>query len=78
MTDENSDKPEGQYHSFRRFRNRAISTDVLVTEREVSLARLLLFLCDTALNSDDQAYIDLYNEVKPIAESVLRRRPDGT
>ncbi len=58
----------------RSVRDRRVSKRVLAHNREVSLAKLLLRLCDTigAIDSD-QELLELYNDVKPIAESTLRK-----
>ncbi len=54
-------------------RDRNLSRAMLASPREVSLAKLLLSLCDHVGSGDyDQNFTDLYNEVKPIAEGVLR------
>lgn len=45
---------------------------MLPTEREVLLARLLIELCGT-LDWNDPAQERLYNDVKDLAETVLRR-----
>ncbi len=69
--------PEGKSHGqqFRRVRDRGVGREVLASAREVSLAKLLLRLCDHVGSGDyDQDFVKLYDSVKPIAESTLRRR----
>ncbi len=71
MPDEKHLKIAGQQTRTQRDRN--LSRAMLASSREVSLAKLLLRLCDTLVfEDDDQEYLDLYNDVKPIAEGVLR------
>ncbi len=54
-------------------RNRRISRALLVTEREMLLAQLLLLVADrVAQNDEDQDFLHLYNECKSFAEGVLR------
>ncbi len=67
MSDEESSQQR------RSVRDRRVSKRVLAHESQVSLAKLLLRLCDSigAVDSD-QELLDLYNEVKPIAERKLR------
>ncbi len=68
MDDENT---SGQQSRSQRPRN--LSRQMLATPREVSLAKLLLHLCNIVGAGDrDQEFLELYNEVKPIAEGVLR------
>lgn len=46
--------------------------------REVLLARLLLQVADRIAGEDeDQEFIQLYNEVKAIAEPVVREASNG-
>ncbi len=67
-------KTSGQ--QTRRVRDRSVGREVLASAREVSLAKLLLYLCDRLGAQDSsQEFVELYNSVKPIAESTLRRRP---
>ncbi len=48
------------------------------TQREVLLARMLLLVADRAAATDrDQNWIELYNEVKMIAEPLLRAAVEG-
>ncbi len=62
---------EGQQRRTVRDRNR--SQQVLATDREVLLARLLLRVCDIIPRQDaDQDFIDLYNQCKFLAEGVVR------
>lgn len=57
-------------------RNRFQSKRVLVSQREVLFARLLLRTADAIASKDrDQEFISLYNDIKAVAESTLR---DGT
>ncbi len=57
----------------RRVRDRTVSKRMLAHQSQMSLAKLLLRLCDTIASDDrDQEFLDLYNEVKPIAERKLR------
>ncbi len=54
-------------------RDRSVSRRMLAHQSQVSLAKLLLRLCDALGAGDrDQEFLDLYNEVKPIAERKLR------
>ncbi len=71
MSDEKHLKLTGQQSRTQRPRN--LSRQMLASPREVSLAKLLLHLCDKVGSRDgDQEFVDLYNEVKPIAEGILR------
>ncbi len=70
--------PEGKSHGqqFRAVRDRSVGREVLASAREVSLSKLLLYICDRLGAQDSsQEFLELYNSVKPIAESTLRRRP---
>lgn len=54
-------------------RNRRLGRELLVTQREMLLAQLLLQVADRVATKDrDQDFLALYNEIKPIAEGVLR------
>ncbi len=67
MSDE---KPAQQTRSVR---DRSVSRRMLAHQSQVSLAKLLLRFCDALGAGDrDQEFLDLYNEVKPIAERKLR------
>ncbi len=67
MSDEESSQ------QIRRVRDRSVSKRMLAHQSQVSLAKLLLRLCDALGSGDhDQEFLDLYNEVKPIAERKLR------
>ncbi len=71
MSDVEYEQIQGQQTRTQRPRN--VSRQVLATAREVSLAKLLLHLCNIVGAGDrDQEFLELYNEVKPIAEGVLR------
>ncbi len=63
--------PHAQFK--RRARDRRIGRSLLVTQREMLLAQLLLQVADRVATKDrDQDFLALYNEIKPIAEGVLR------
>ncbi len=48
------------------------------TIREVSLARLLLRVAESVASQDrDQEFLEVYNEVKLIAEPLLRSAIEG-
>ncbi len=67
MSDEESSQ------QTRRVRDRSVSRRMLAHQSQVLLAKLLLRLCDHVGSGDyDQRFLDLYNEVKPIAERKLR------
>ncbi len=54
-------------------RNRTIGREVLVTKREMLMAQLLLRVCDTIAHDDrDLEFIRLVDEIKPIAEGIMR------
>lgn len=54
-------------------KDRNIRREMLPTEREVLLARMLLWVCDELGNQDpDQEFIELYNRIKAIAEPIVR------
>ncbi len=58
---------------IRRVRDRARSSALLPTEREVLLARVCLYLCDRIGWDDaDQDFLELYNSLKSLAEGVVR------
>ncbi len=68
MSDEKSSQQR------RSVRDRSVSKRVLAHNREVLLARMCLRLCEIIGSLDtDQELLWLYNDVKPIAESTLRK-----
>lgn len=59
-------------------RQRGTRRTVHPTAREVSLARLLLRVAECVASRDrDQDFIEVYNEVKVIAEPMLRAALEG-
>ncbi len=54
-------------------RDRSSSSAVLATDREVSLARMLLHLVDV-LGCTDRCDIELIDDIKVIAEPIVRSR----
>ncbi len=59
-------------------RQRGTRRTVHPTSREVSLARLLLRIAEHVSSADrDQDFIEVYNEVKVIAEPLLRSALEG-
>ncbi len=69
---DNNDITEKEQHKRSR-RNTRTSRMVLPSEREVLLARLLLRVADKAAYDDaDQEFLELYNDVKSIAEDIVR------
>ncbi len=46
---------------------------MLVSDREVLLARVLLHILDRVSKDDrDQEWLEFYNAIKPMAEGILR------
>ncbi len=57
----------------RQVRDRTRGRELLPTDREVFLARMLLFVADRVAKDDrDQEFVELYNALKELAEPCLR------
>ncbi len=69
---------ESKHHKIGTKRPAGVRRTVHPTQREVLLARMLLLVADRAASTDrDQNWLELYNEIKMIAEPVLRACIEG-
>ncbi len=69
---------ETKHHSTGKRRPPGVRRTVHPTAREVSLARLLLRIASRVASQDrDQEFLEVYNEVKMIAEPLLRSAIEG-
>ncbi len=69
---------DSKHHKIGSKRPAGVRRTVFPTQREVLLARMLLLVADRAASSDrDQNWLELYNEIKMIAEPILRSCIEG-